>query len=60
MKKPIAPCLNCGDRVVGCHSNCERYIEYTGDVEKLRQIRAELAEKAEKTYTKTSNRGRGN
>lgn len=24
-----APCLNCKDRVLGCHSTCERYKEFT-------------------------------
>lgn len=23
-----APCKNCKDRYVGCHSNCIRYIDY--------------------------------
>lgn len=24
----IAPCKDCPDRVVGCHSTCERYKDY--------------------------------
>ena len=24
-----APCLNCEDRQVGCHSNCEAYLSWT-------------------------------
>ena len=28
MKKPEIPCHNCTDRVPGCHSTCERYIDF--------------------------------
>lgn len=28
MKKPEAPCFNCTDRTPGCHSTCERYIDF--------------------------------
>lgn len=28
MMKLIAPCKDCKDRVVGCHSVCEKYITY--------------------------------
>lgn len=31
----IAPCLNCPDRKLLCHSSCDRYKEY---VELVRQI----------------------
>lgn len=24
----VAPCKNCTERTVGCHSTCERYMEY--------------------------------
>ena len=24
--KPKAPCLNCSDRRLGCHSKCDKYI----------------------------------
>lgn len=26
--KPNSPCLNCEDRFVGCHAECEKYAEY--------------------------------
>lgn len=28
LPKDIAPCMNCSDRFVGCHSKCERYKAY--------------------------------
>ena len=28
MKKPIAPCMQCVERGVGCHRNCSRYRAY--------------------------------
>jgi len=24
-----SPCLNCTDRIIGCHSKCDPYITYT-------------------------------
>lgn len=26
--KPIPPCAGCLDRKIGCHSECEKYIDY--------------------------------
>lgn len=34
------PCLGCQDRVLGCHSKCERYLEY-------RRKKDEIAERRE-------------
>lgn len=28
MRKPIAPCMQCVERGVGCHGNCSRYRAY--------------------------------
>lgn len=28
-----SPCLNCPDRVLGCHSHCDRYLSYRGKVD---------------------------
>lgn len=28
MPKSDAPCLNCKDRVVGCHASCEKYKDF--------------------------------
>ena len=27
-KRVWAPCKDCPDRVIGCHSHCEKYAEY--------------------------------
>lgn len=32
-----APCKDCPDRFVGCHSTCEKYIQFKKDVRKDRQ-----------------------
>lgn len=33
------PCHDCADRVVGCHSECERYKEYAEECHKRREER---------------------
>ncbi len=30
--RPVAPCYQCPDRHVGCHSKCERYKAYAAEV----------------------------
>lgn len=32
-----APCKGCTERVVGCHSNCEKYKEFKDYVAKIRK-----------------------
>lgn len=36
-----APCYHCKDRQEGCHSQCERYIKYRGELDKESRARAE-------------------
>lgn len=31
------PCKNCGDRYVGCHSKCSKYIESQAENERLKK-----------------------
>lgn len=31
MKVPIAPCKDCPDRHLHCHSECEKYIQFVKD-----------------------------
>jgi hypothetical protein len=41
-KMTTAPCKNCVDRCVGCHSKCKKYIEYDITRKKeLEEIRKE-------------------
>ena len=54
MKKPISPCYKCEDRVVGCHGRCERYQEYTGEMEKIREERVENSEREFHSHSKLS------
>lgn len=35
----IPPCKDCPDRKVGCHSVCEKYIEWQKDNERTRSIK---------------------
>lgn len=35
MPKPNPPCKDCPDRVIGCHSTCEKYKAYNVEREKL-------------------------
>ena len=37
----MTPCLNCKDRVLGCHSTCREYLDF-------RRERDELLEKKQK------------
>ena len=34
-----APCYNCQERKVGCHSGCERYLVYAEERDRERQDR---------------------
>lgn len=36
------PCMDCPDRVVGCHSKCDKYKEYS---QTLRKNQTEITEK---------------
>lgn len=35
--KKISPCKKCKKRFVGCHSTCQKYIEWNVENEKLRK-----------------------
>lgn len=37
-----APCKDCPDRVVGCHSTCKRYTEYAKEREEIRKKRTQI------------------
>lgn len=34
------PCKDCPDRVLGCHSECGRYLAYQEALERIRQVRS--------------------
>ena len=41
-RKPQSPCRDCSDRQVGCHSDCEKYILWKTDHDKVSEaIRAD-------------------
>jgi hypothetical protein len=33
------PCRFCKERIVGCHSRCEKYLEYKAEREKILEIK---------------------
>lgn len=39
-----APCKDCPDRQVGCHSTCEKYIEFKKEADEQRQERIARSE----------------
>ena len=41
-----APCFNCQNRQVGCHSKCQSYLEYQAKNNAIRTKRLEEHEKA--------------
>lgn len=34
-----APCKDCPNRQIGCHSTCEKYLEFRKEVDRLKQER---------------------
>lgn len=51
-RKSHAPCLDCPDRHVGCHAECERYANYKAarDAEREAAHRAYMAENEAEDY----------
>lgn len=42
MREPKSPCKDCSDRQIGCHSECEKYISWRAEHEKVSEtIRAD-------------------
>lgn len=62
---PKAPCKDCPDRQVGCHSTCEKYIEFKKEADEQRLKRIEqgninqyMREASERRYKHLKNRKR--
>lgn len=36
-----APCMNCQDRVLGCHSKCEKYKIFRAELDEINRKRRE-------------------
>ena len=45
-----APCLNCPDRTIVCHSNCELYINYKKENDKIREEKHKINQLAQEWY----------
>lgn len=39
MGRKISPCKDCEERVLGCHSTCEKYQEFNAYMEEQRKAR---------------------
>lgn len=46
LRKNVAPCKDCADRHVGCHSKCSKYVEWKKEIEAKQH---ELYKKADTT-----------
>lgn len=40
-----SPCHYCDHRAIGCHSNCEAYKAYCGEIEKIHELKFAAQEK---------------
>lgn len=47
-----SPCKDCEERVLGCHSNCKKYLKFKKDTqeEKDKIIAGKLAEQQQRSY----------
>ena len=54
----MKPCLDCKDRTVGCHGNCERYREYREWLDDLNEriIREKNKDNYASAYSKAKTR----
>ena len=55
-KKLNGPCLNCEERHKNCHSECEKYIKYKAEAEKVREKENKARELYKETYDYCVNR----
>ena len=39
-----SPCLDCGDRHIGCHDRCERYISFRTELDRINDEAFKLSE----------------
>lgn len=45
-------CLNCKERIIGCHQNCEKYKQYKQYLETIKQNKIKEREKYKKPIRK--------
>lgn len=63
LSKGSTPCYGCGDRIVGCHSSCEKYAEYHKKIAEIRKERwvdascKDVAYNAKKTSKRDARNG---
>lgn len=44
-----APCINCCDREVGCHSKCDKYKKFRSDLDEKNRISRAIKDKQSTT-----------
>ena len=37
MSMPLAPCKDCNMRSVGCHANCDRFVQFKKEMKEFNQ-----------------------
>lgn len=47
INQPKAPCKDCGDRQLMCHSKCDKYLRYLEENEKYKKQRREIAKRTQ-------------
>ena len=52
MSRPIAPCKDCKDRKLGCHSTCQLYIDFDAA---NKRYKSEVAETKKKLWGNFTN-----
>lgn len=45
-----APCLNCPNRMINCHSTCKSYIDYKNENEKIREEKHKINQLTQDWY----------
>lgn len=58
MPYPKAPCKNCEERHIGCHSECSSYKEFRSSVDELRAKKREEAERNLRSRSKAHSRAK--
>lgn len=51
MNKPVAPCKDCKNRYLGCHSECKGYIQFLEDKQEWDRMVRDEKDKAKLTDT---------
>lgn len=54
----IAPCKDCKERKLGCHANCEKYLEFRSHQDSINRIKKTEHENRSYSFESALNRRR--